>query len=53
MCVPSFLCCVVLIFEDERPVRLWMIGEGEEEDLEVALMKCPVPQKKVDGSVSL
>ncbi|PIO76958.1 hypothetical protein TELCIR_00950 [Teladorsagia circumcincta] len=35
---------------DERPVRLWMIGEGEEEDLEVALMKCPVPQKKVDGS---
>uniref|UniRef100_A0A0K0D4C8 PCI domain-containing protein n=1 Tax=Angiostrongylus cantonensis TaxID=6313 RepID=A0A0K0D4C8_ANGCA len=35
---------------NERPVRLWMIGEGEEEDLEVALMKCPVPQKKVDGS---
>lgn len=40
-------------FSDERPVRLWMIGEGEEEDLEVALMKCPVPQKKVDGTVSL
>ncbi|EYC35344.1 hypothetical protein Aduo_019670 [Ancylostoma duodenale] len=35
---------------NERPVRLWMIGEGEEEDLEVALMKCPVPQKKVDGT---
>ncbi|VDM60256.1 unnamed protein product [Angiostrongylus costaricensis] len=39
---------------NERPVRLWMIGEGEEEDLEVALMKCPVPQKKnEDGSARL
>ncbi|XGW35117.1 hypothetical protein V3C99_018833 [Haemonchus contortus] len=35
---------------NERTVRLWAIGEAEEEDLEVSLMKCPVPQKKVDGS---
>ncbi|KAJ1352739.1 hypothetical protein KIN20_009160 [Parelaphostrongylus tenuis] len=39
---------------NERPVRLWMVGEGEEEDLEVALMKCPVPQKKnEDGTARL
>uniref|UniRef100_A0A1I7XLD4 Short/branched chain specific acyl-CoA dehydrogenase, mitochondrial n=1 Tax=Heterorhabditis bacteriophora TaxID=37862 RepID=A0A1I7XLD4_HETBA len=35
---------------NEQPVRLWKVPEGEEEDLEVALLKCPVPQKKVDGN---
>ena len=32
---------------NERPVRLWIVPEGQDEDLESALMKCPVPQKKV------
>lgn len=36
---------------DERPIRNWLVPEGEEEDLEAALSKCPVPQKRVSLSV--
>ncbi|CAI4233129.1 unnamed protein product [Auanema sp. JU1783] len=39
---------------NERPVRLWVVPEGEEEDIEVALSKCPIPQKRnEDGSARL
>lgn len=39
---------------NERPVRLWMVDEGEEEELETALLKCPVPPKRnEDGTARL
>ncbi|PAV75773.1 hypothetical protein WR25_11720 [Diploscapter pachys] len=37
---------------NERPVRLWIVPEGQDEDLEAALMKCPVPQKKNDDGTT-
>ncbi|CAB3401210.1 unnamed protein product [Caenorhabditis bovis] len=36
--------------KDDRPISLWLVKEGEEEDLETALARCPVPQKKVGKS---
>ncbi|CAI5455134.1 unnamed protein product [Caenorhabditis angaria] len=33
--------------QDNRKIRYWTVPEGEEEDLETALARCPVPQKKV------
>ncbi|CAD6185238.1 unnamed protein product [Caenorhabditis auriculariae] len=37
---------------NERPIRMWLVPDGEEEDLETALMKCPVPQKKSEDGTS-
>lgn len=32
--------------KQSRPINLWLVPEGEDEDLETALNRCPVPQKK-------
>ncbi|CAJ0564944.1 unnamed protein product, partial [Mesorhabditis spiculigera] len=29
----------------QRPVKMWTVDEGQEEDYEAALQKCPVPRK--------
>lgn len=32
--------------QTDRTISLWIVGEGADEDLETALNRCPVPQKK-------
>uniref|UniRef100_A0A1I7TZD4 M_domain domain-containing protein n=1 Tax=Caenorhabditis tropicalis TaxID=1561998 RepID=A0A1I7TZD4_9PELO len=36
--------------QSERAINLWTVAEGADEDLETALNRCPVPQKKGDDN---
>ncbi|CAI2357810.1 unnamed protein product [Caenorhabditis sp. 36 PRJEB53466] len=36
--------------QTDRSINLWLVPEGADEDLESALNRCPVPQKKVPAT---
>ncbi|CAP34116.2 Protein CBR-AIN-1 [Caenorhabditis briggsae] len=35
--------------QNDKTINLWLVAEGADEDLETALNRCPVPQKKEHG----